>query len=104
MSDAQRAELHEATASTDMATLLLYRDVLEQSGFVVAEQADISANFVVQYQEIIEKLETLEAEITDSFSAKVYTIMLEKNSAILQGFEDGLIGGGRFVATIGQGA
>lgn len=104
MSDAQRVELHDATASTDMATMPLYRGLLEQNRFTVVEQTDISADFVVQYQEIIERLESLEGEITESFSSKVYTIMLQKNGAILRGFEDGLIGGGRFVATIGQGA
>jgi hypothetical protein len=37
--------------------------------------------------------------ITAAFFMKVYRIMLEKNGVILRAFEDGLVGGGRIVAT-----
>lgn len=98
MEDALREELHEATASKDMATVAQYCELLERNGFSITERADISASFVDQYRGIIDKLKSLESEITGAFGSKVYGIMLEKNGAILRGFENGHIGGGRIVA------
>ena len=98
MDDAKRTELHEATASSDMATMSEYCSHLEEKGFAVVERSDISATFVRQYRAVITRLKSFEAEITDQFGAKIYGIMMEKNGAILRGFEDGFIGGGRIVA------
>lgn len=103
MEDAVKAELHEATASQNMATMAQYYSLLEQNGFVIVDRTNISASFVEQYQEIVARLKKLESEITNAFSSKVYEIMLDKNGAILRGFENGFIGGGRLVATRGQG-
>ena len=104
MDPAKRAELHEATASTEMATLSSYCQLLEENGFSIVERADISATFVEQYRGVIARLEDFEAEITDQFGVKVYGIMMDKNGAILRGFEDGFMGGARIVATLGNGA
>ena len=99
MKDVLKAELHKATASQIMASMAQYCSLLEQNGFMIVDRTDISARFVEQYREIIARLKKLENEITDTFSSKVYRIMLDKNGAILRGFEDGFIGGGRLVAT-----
>ena len=104
MDDAKRVELHEATASADMATLSSYCSLLEENGFSVVERSDISATFIQQYRAVIERLEGFETEITDQFGAKVYGIMMDKNGAILRGFEDGFMGGARIVATLENGA
>lgn len=99
MDDAKRAELHDATASQEMATPALYCDLLRRNGFEIVEQADISADFVTQYRDIMARLDALEADITERFNTKVYAVMQEKNGAILRGFEEGSMGGTRIVAT-----
>lgn len=98
MSDARRAEVHEATASTNMATMEGYRELLETHGFEVVIQEDISDDFIRDYRAIIARLESLEGEISDTISPKVYRIIQEKNGAILQAFEQRVMGGGRIVA------
>jgi ubiquinone/menaquinone biosynthesis C-methylase UbiE len=99
MEAAQSQEIHEATASTNMATMARYCELLTECGLSVQKREDISAIFIKQYQRIIARLEGFEIEILEQFGLKVYRIMLEKNGAILRAFEDGLIGGGRIVAT-----
>lgn len=98
MSDARRAEVHEATASTNMATMEHYRELLETHGFEVIVQEDISNDFIRDYRTIIARLESLEAEISETISPKVYRIIQEKNGAILHAFEEKIMGGGRIVA------
>lgn len=98
MDEAQRAAVHDATASTNMATLESYCGLLEKHGFTVRMREDISATFVGPYREIIARLKRFESDITETFSAKVFGIMLEKNGRILRAFEDNLIGGGKIVA------
>lgn len=98
MSDARRAEVHEATASTNMATMEHYCDLLETHGFEAVVQEDISDDFIHEYRAIIARLESLEVEISDTISSKVYRIIQEKNGAILQAFEERVMGGGRIVA------
>ena len=97
MNNARRAELHEATASTNMATITQYSSYLEEGGFSILERSDISSTFVEQYRAVIERLEGFKSEITDQFGNKVYDIMMAKNGAILHGFEGGMIGGCRLV-------
>lgn len=98
MSDARRAEVHEATASTNMATMARYRDLLETHGFEMVVQEDISDEFIREYRAIIARLESLEAEISETISPKVYRIIQEKNGAILRAFEERIMGGGRIIA------
>jgi len=98
MNDTKRAELHEATASNDMATMPRYCELLENCGFSVIELTDISATFVQQYRTVIDRLNGFKEEISNQFGSKIYDIMMAKNGAILRGFEDGYIGGGRVVA------
>lgn len=98
MSDARRAEVHEATASTNMATMEGYCGLLETHGFEVLVQEDISDDFIHEYRAIIARLGSLEDEISETISPKVYRIIQEKNSAILQAFEQRVMGGGRIIA------
>ncbi|NKB56527.1 MAG: methyltransferase domain-containing protein [Alphaproteobacteria bacterium] len=101
MDEAQREAVHDATASSNMATMECYCELLEKSGFSVLGREDISAAFITQYRTIIARLERLESEISEQFNPKVFRIMMEKNGAILHAFEGGLIGGGRLVAKRG---
>ena len=98
MSDTRRAEVHEATASTNMATMERYRDFLVTNGFEILVQEDISDDFIREYRAIIARLESLEAEISETISPKVYRIIQEKNGAILRAFEERVMGGGRIIA------
>ncbi len=102
MDAAQLTQIHDATASTNMASMAHYADLLERSGFSIKKQEDISAVFIKQYQDIMARLTTFETEISSQYSAKVYWVMLDKNGAILRAFEEGLIGGGRVVATLAK--
>jgi ubiquinone/menaquinone biosynthesis C-methylase UbiE len=98
MDDADRREVLAAAASTSMATAWDYRQLLERHGFTACDETDISDIFVRQYQDIMAGLARLEGQITDKFGAKVYQIVAEKNATILQAFENGSLGGGRFIA------
>ncbi len=98
MDAVQLADVHDATVSTNMATMESYRGLLQGCGFTVRVSEDISATFIDQYRKIIARLESFEDEISNQFSPKVYGIMMQKNGAILRAFEAHLIGGGRIVA------
>lgn len=104
MDAAQSAEIHEATASSNMATLAQYQELLVGNGLTVIHQEDISAAFIDQYRTIMARLKAVEAELTDRYGAKIFRVMQDKNGSILQAFEEGLIGGGRIVASCTEGA
>jgi len=38
------------------------------------------------------------SEFSERYSPKIYEIVAERNACILQGFENGVLGGARFVA------
>jgi ubiquinone/menaquinone biosynthesis C-methylase UbiE len=98
MDASQLADVHDASASTNMATMEGYCGLLQGCGFSVRINEDISVTFIDQYRKIIARLESLEDEISAQYSPKVYGIMMEKNGAILRAFEGRLIGGGMIVA------
>jgi hypothetical protein len=75
-----------------------YRDFLVTNGFEILVQEDISDDFIREYRAIIARLESLEAEISETISPKVYRIIQEKNGAILRAFEERVMGGGRIIA------
>ncbi len=91
-------EVLAAMASPNLATLESYVAMLERHGFTVHEQEDISATFIDQYSAIYARLETLEGEISEAFSPKVYGIILAKNNSIRRAFANGKMGGGRIIA------
>jgi len=87
-----------AIASPNLATPEDYFALLKKHGFSIKTQADISGVFIDQYREIIGKLESMKAEISEKISPKVYTIMLDKNLCILEAFEGKKMGGGKVIA------
>ena len=99
MTPEQSKKIHEATASTNMATKAVYCELLYENGLSVEKHEDISDIFIEQYKKIIARLEDIEKEISEQFSLKVYQILQKKNVTILHGFEEGLIGGSRIIAT-----
>ena len=98
MKDARRREVLTAAASTSMATASDYRQLLETHGFSGCEETDISDVFVRQYRDIMVGLTRLKDQITRKFGARVFRIVTEKNATILQAFENGSLGGARFIA------
>ncbi|MBM85268.1 MAG: hypothetical protein CMM47_04520 [Rhodospirillaceae bacterium] len=99
MNQAQSKQIHDATASTNMATMALYSELLFENGLSIKKYENISATFIQQYRTIITRLGDIEKEISEQFSPKIYEILRKKNVTILRGFEEGLIGGGRIIAT-----
>ena len=94
------ADVLSAMASPNLATLTGYGAMLEQHGFSIMKQEDISAAFIDQYNVIYARLENLKDEISETFSAKVYGIILGKNNSIRRAFADGKMGGGRIIAKL----
>ncbi|MGY9057897.1 MAG: SAM-dependent methyltransferase [Alphaproteobacteria bacterium] len=98
MEPAYLAEVKSAVASPNFASPAEYVGWMEANGLTVIAQDDISDHFTARYQMMIANLKKIEAEISEQFSPRVYGIILEKNGMILRAFEDGKLGGCRFVA------
>lgn len=99
MSGPRRDTIYAASASTNMQTYGGYAMLLDECGFDISHSEDISADFVRQYAKIMQHLPTVEAQVTHRFGPKTYAIVLQKNTDIADAFEDGLLGGGLYVAT-----
>ncbi|MGB7305715.1 MAG: methyltransferase domain-containing protein [Burkholderiaceae bacterium] len=97
MSPAQRTAVLEASASPGMAPAATYLQLFSDFGLELIEFTDVSSTFVDQYQQVINRLPKIKELISSRFSPKVYSIIVDKNTAILDGFVSGGIGGGRFV-------
>ncbi|MBT7757797.1 MAG: methyltransferase domain-containing protein, partial [Rhodospirillaceae bacterium] len=75
MDGADRDEVLAAMAAPNLATLASHAANLDRHGFTVLKQDDISAVFISQYNDIIARLESMEGEISETFSAKLYSII-----------------------------
>ena len=97
------AETRQAALDAALSPLAVtsdeYVDMLAGAGFALSEVEDISATFVSQYQAVCAQLDSNRSELIEQFGERVYDIVSEINTTILGGFEQGGIGGGRFVAT-----
>jgi ubiquinone/menaquinone biosynthesis C-methylase UbiE len=98
MTEERRAQVCDACASTNVQSYAGYIELLEQYGFTLTHDEDISDVFVQQYRNIMQRLAQIEAQMTEKYGAKIYAIVAQKNGDIAAAFEDGLIGGGLFVA------
>ena len=98
MSGAERAAALDAAASRDAATAAQYQAMLAEAGFDAISYVDISEVFAAQYHQVYERLQGAKAELTETYSDRVYAIVADMNRTILHGFEGGAIGGGQFVA------
>ncbi len=97
MDDATEAEVLAASATTDLQDIAGYVELMEANGFVDIRTEDTSALFVQRYREVMTHLDSIEQQMSEQFSPKVFAIVKEKNGQILGAFEDGAFGGGRFV-------
>ena len=90
--------VQSAVAAPNFASPAQYRQWLEGAGCTVHSMDDISAHFAARYRTMIANLTALEKQVSEQFSPRVFAIMQEKNTMILQAFEDGKIGGLRVAA------
>jgi ubiquinone/menaquinone biosynthesis C-methylase UbiE len=95
----ERGIILAAITAPNLATSKGYRDLLQKHGFTISRQDDISPIFVDQYRDIIAKLKAMKAEISENISPKVFGVLLDKNTTILDAFEQSKMGGGRLIAT-----
>ena len=91
-------KVQSAAASPNFATPESYLSWLNVHGFGITSRKDISHHFEERYRSMILKLKQMKTSISNEFSPRVFEIMVEKNSMILQGFEDRKIGGIQLVA------
>ncbi len=90
--------VQSAVASPNFGTVPDYENWMVGEGLRIVDSVDISGHFTARYRTMIQNLRRDEAKISAQFSPRVFGIMLEKNAMILRAFEDGLLGGWRFVA------
>ena len=98
MAKSVRAELLSAMAAPNVATMENYRDYFSENGLNILIDENVSDIFCSQYREIMTTLKNKRSEFSERYSTKIYEIVAERNACILQGFEDGVLGGARFVA------
>jgi len=79
-------------------TLEGYIGFLEASGFVDIQADDVSEQYESHYRQAMLRVEEARDWITESYSARVYNIVLEKTGLAIVGFDKGQIGGGHFMA------
>ena len=95
-----RRDLLPALACPGLETLSGYRALLERHGFTDIQAIDMSARYAGQYRQVMVKLQETEDQITTRFGAKVYRIVMDKNTCIETAFDKRQIGGGQFVARL----
>jgi ubiquinone/menaquinone biosynthesis C-methylase UbiE len=88
----------EAALSKDAASEGEYLSLLSRHGFTDVRTEDLTSTFVAQYQSIYARLRESREVLVEQFSERVFGIVSEMNGKILKGFEQGHIGGARFVA------
>lgn len=92
------AAVQAAIAATGYATPDQYHGWLEEAGCSVLESEDISDRFAARYRTMIDNLSKLETKISEQFSPRVFAVMQQKNTTILNAFEDGKLGGWQIIA------
>ena len=81
-------------------TLDGYKGFLEDNGYVDIQADDVSEQYESHYRQAILRVEEARDWITESYSARVYNIVVEKTGYAVVGFDKGQIGGGHFMARL----
>ena len=95
-----RQDVLPAIACPNLQTLSGYVRLLERHGFTDIQSEDHSETYTQHYRQAMKRLKKSEGFITETFGAKVFSIVLDKNTFALQAFESGQIGGGYFFARL----
>jgi ubiquinone/menaquinone biosynthesis C-methylase UbiE len=77
-----------------------YRGFLEDNGFVDIQTDDVSEQYASHYRQAMVRIEEARDWITETYSARVYNIVVEKNGYASATFDRGQIGGGHFTARL----
>lgn len=93
MDETTRAAIHDTLPTPGLETRDGYAALLEEHGFTVTANEDISEVFAATYEQVIARLAAMEAEVSQQYSPRVFAIMLEKNGVIQSAFEAGTLGG-----------
>ncbi len=98
LSDDRGAETLDAMAATKLATADLYCCLLQKHGFRILKQEDLGMVFLGHYDDILERIDGLEAEISGQFSPRLFAIVRAKNKLIRDAFAHRILGGARLIA------
>ena len=93
MTEARRAEVLDALSAPNLQTHAGYEQTMEGHGVQVTVSEDISSVFAGFYDGVMVRLKKMEAEISDRFSPRVFTIMMQKNGVFQTAFAEGSLGG-----------
>ena len=96
--DFYREHLLPATACPGYETLGGYTGLLARHGFADIEAQDLSAECASHYEQAMERLEDARDWIIETFSPRVYSIVLERNGCARTAFKNRQMGGGQFRA------
>ena len=97
MTEARRAEVLDALSAPNLQTQTGYEQAMEGHGVQVTVSEDISNVFAEFYDGVMVRLKKMEAEISDRFSPRVFTIMMQKNGVFQTAFAEGSLGGALIV-------
>lgn len=97
MTQVRREQVLDALSAPNLQTQAGYAETLEANGFKTTVSEDISGVFASFYDGVMERLKAMETEISDRFSPRVFTIMMQKNGIFQTAFAEGSLGGALIV-------
>ena len=98
--DFYRTTLLKELCCPSYETLEGYKGFLEDNGFVDIQAHDVSEQYASHYRQAMVRIEEARDWITESYSARVYNIVVEKNGYASVALDKGQIGGGHFMARL----
>ena len=90
--------LFEVAAAPNMASVGQYQSLLVDAGFEVQTSNDTSAELVVEYEDVLDRLTASQGEIVERFSQRVFDIVHGKQKSLLDACHAGLLVTNAFVA------
>lgn len=93
MTAERREQVLDALSAPNLETQVGYAQALEDNGFKATVSEDISNVFAAFYDGVMVRLKGMEAEISERFSPRVFTIMMQKNGVFQTAFAEGSLGG-----------
>jgi ubiquinone/menaquinone biosynthesis C-methylase UbiE len=97
MTETRRAAVLDALSAPNLQSQAGYEQTMESHGIQVAVSEDISNVFASFYDGVMVRLKKMEAEISERFSPRVFTIMMQKNGVFQTAFAEGSLGGALIV-------
>ena len=98
--DFYRTTLLKELSCPSYETLEGYKGFLEDNSFVDIQADDVSEQYASHYRQAMVRIEEARDWITESYSARVYNIVVEKNGYASVALDKGQLGGGHFMARL----